>query len=279
MRAAPSPRFANAHALSHAHAGATVSAHVNVSGTADAQPSAHATLGAPAFGSARSAVGGGGGGGDASVTTYYSSAPPRQQQQQQQQLFEKREEQQQVPRVQVLEAHPRQQQQPPSGASLGLGLGHGHGHPAPLGLGPPSPSALSFASTHLPAMQTTHQGSQLSPSNPLSTHEQPQHAAPSKPAHPLLTPSGRAFAVGGRVQNVSRDPRAPCVMYWPDNEALPEQGQIRPGCVAGIAVRCVFFSLFFFSFFLPAYCAVFVPAFHRCATLIPHFLFFDFLAL
>ncbi|KJA17167.1 hypothetical protein HYPSUDRAFT_104813, partial [Hypholoma sublateritium FD-334 SS-4] len=53
--------------------------------------------------------------------------------------------------------------------------------------------------------------------------------------HPLLTPSGRAFAVGGRVQNVSRDPRAPCVMYWPDNEPLPEPGQIRPGCVAGIA--------------------------------------------
>lgn len=43
-----------------------------------------------------------------------------------------------------------------------------------------------------------------------------------------LTPSGRAFAVGGRMQNVSQDVLAPCVMFWPDNEALPEPGQIRP---------------------------------------------------
>ncbi|KAJ7443769.1 hypothetical protein B0H11DRAFT_1747869 [Mycena galericulata] len=43
-----------------------------------------------------------------------------------------------------------------------------------------------------------------------------------------LTPSGHAFAVGGKVQNISRDPLCPCTMYWPDNEWLPEQGQIRP---------------------------------------------------
>lgn len=53
-------------------------------------------------------------------------------------------------------------------------------------------------------------------------------AKPPSPAHPLLTPSGRSFAVGGKVQNVSSDSLSPCVMYWPDNESFPEQGQIRP---------------------------------------------------
>ncbi|KAJ7827205.1 hypothetical protein B0H13DRAFT_1657081 [Mycena leptocephala] len=50
----------------------------------------------------------------------------------------------------------------------------------------------------------------------------------TRPAHPLLTPSGRAFASGGKVKNISRDPWSPCMIYWPDNEVLPEQGQIRP---------------------------------------------------
>ncbi|KAI0632908.1 hypothetical protein C8Q77DRAFT_1218344 [Trametes polyzona] len=62
---------------------------------------------------------------------------------------------------------------------------------------------------------------------PLSA---PGHA-PSKappPQYPPLTPSGRALSVGGRVRNISRDPLSPCVMYWPDNEPLPEPGQIRP---------------------------------------------------
>lgn len=53
-------------------------------------------------------------------------------------------------------------------------------------------------------------------------------------AHPLLTPSGRAFAVGGRVQNISSDPLSPCIMYWPDNEPYPDQGQIRPSGLVGI---------------------------------------------
>ncbi|KAF8901548.1 hypothetical protein CPB85DRAFT_1323395 [Mucidula mucida] len=60
-------------------------------------------------------------------------------------------------------------------------------------------------------------------------------ATPAKNAHPLLTPSGRAFAVGGRVQNISSDPLLPCIMYWPDNEPFPEQGQIRPSGLVGIA--------------------------------------------
>jgi len=59
---------------------------------------------------------------------------------------------------------------------------------------------------------------------------------PVKSAHPLLTPSGRAFAIGGRVQNISSDPLSPCIMYWPDNEPFPEQGQIRPGNLVGVPV-------------------------------------------
>ncbi|TFK37678.1 hypothetical protein BDQ12DRAFT_152220 [Crucibulum laeve] len=62
----------------------------------------------------------------------------------------------------------------------------------------------------------------------------PQNSAPPKAAHPLLTPSGRTFAVGGRVQNISSDPLSPCIMYWPDNEPFPEQGQIRPSGLTGI---------------------------------------------
>ncbi|KAH8112578.1 hypothetical protein DFH11DRAFT_1857827, partial [Phellopilus nigrolimitatus] len=50
-------------------------------------------------------------------------------------------------------------------------------------------------------------------------------AKPQPPQHPLLTPSGRALAVGGKVLNVSVDSLAPCIMFWPDNEALPEPGQ------------------------------------------------------
>lgn len=61
-------------------------------------------------------------------------------------------------------------------------------------------------------------------------------AKPASPSHPLLTPSGRSFSVGGKVQNVSNDPSMPCVMYWPDNESLPEQGQIRPSSLTGIPV-------------------------------------------
>lgn len=62
---------------------------------------------------------------------------------------------------------------------------------------------------------------------------------PPPPAHPLLTPSGRAFASGGKVQNVSSDPLSPCIMYWPDNEPFPEQGQIRPSGLMGVPVRLI----------------------------------------
>ena len=53
----------------------------------------------------------------------------------------------------------------------------------------------------------------------------------------ILTPSGRAFSVGGRAQDVSSDPLSPCIIFWPDNEPFPEQSQIRPSNLVGIAVR------------------------------------------
>lgn len=54
------------------------------------------------------------------------------------------------------------------------------------------------------------------------------------PHHPLLTPSGRAFAIGGKVQNISSDPLNPCIMFWPLNEPFPHQSQIRPSALLGI---------------------------------------------
>jgi hypothetical protein len=76
------------------------------------------------------------------------------------------------------------------------------------------------------------QGQSPSVSHPLSAAKSPS------PVHHLLTPSGRAFSVGGKVQNISTDPLSPCVMYWPDNEPFPEQGQIRPSVVMGVPVCC-----------------------------------------
>ncbi|KAF8512102.1 hypothetical protein BU17DRAFT_96634 [Hysterangium stoloniferum] len=63
-------------------------------------------------------------------------------------------------------------------------------------------------------------------SNPASLNVAAAAVALKLPS--ILTPSGRAFSIGGKVQNVSSDPLTPCVMYWPDNEPLPEPGQIRP---------------------------------------------------
>ncbi|KAH9837936.1 uncharacterized protein C8Q71DRAFT_569685 [Rhodofomes roseus] len=78
--------------------------------------------------------------------------------------------------------------------------------PMPLGM-PPSPGAGMLPMGAMGPM----------PMGPRSSNP-----------YPLLTPSGRAISVGGRVQNVSNDPLMPCIIYWPDNEPLPEQGQIRP---------------------------------------------------
>ncbi|KAL1720321.1 hypothetical protein EV715DRAFT_262668 [Schizophyllum commune] len=91
----------------------------------------------------------------------------------------------------------------------------------------PSPRfAASFS-----AQQQQH-ASAFTGNSPMPQHQpsQPQN----KPNHPLLTPSGRSFAVGGSVKNISSDPLSPCFMFWPDNEPFPEQGQIRPSHLSGV---------------------------------------------
>ncbi|TBU30892.1 hypothetical protein BD311DRAFT_717443 [Dichomitus squalens] len=107
-------------------------------------------------------------------------------------------------------------------------------------LSPPFP--LAAPSPRFAGMFNTAQGvSPVSPSAPTGpvTPGYPAHAAsntvatnvshkPPPPQYPPLTPSGRALSVGGRVRNISRHPLSPCVMYWPDNEPLPEPCQIRP---------------------------------------------------
>lgn len=92
-------------------------------------------------------------------------------------------------------------------------------------------SVRTGLSVNQPAYSTT-----VSQSQPPRMECQHEVSGPPKSAHPLLTPSGRAFAVGGKVQNVSSDPLSPCIMYWPDNESFPEQGQIRPGSLVGVLV-------------------------------------------
>ncbi|EIW56565.1 uncharacterized protein TRAVEDRAFT_30050 [Trametes versicolor FP-101664 SS1] len=81
----------------------------------------------------------------------------------------------------------------------------------------PSPSPSSNFNFNGPASAGPH---------PPMHGQLPSKAPP--PQYPPLTPSGRSLSVGGRVRNVSRDPLAPCVMYWPDNEPTPEPCQIRP---------------------------------------------------
>ncbi|KAK1234797.1 hypothetical protein PQX77_001993 [Marasmius sp. AFHP31] len=112
-----------------------------------------------------------------------------------------------------------------------------------------TPRTISQPTSPLsPRFQNNHNYASASPPvSPLRpTHHQQQAAVNSvsaplsglsttnKSAHPLLTPSGRAFAIGGRVQNVSSDPLNPCIMYWPDNEPFPDPGQLRPGNLAGV---------------------------------------------
>jgi hypothetical protein len=52
--------------------------------------------------------------------------------------------------------------------------------------------------------------------------------APKSPLPIQLTPSGTQICVGGKVQNISNNPLAPCYMFWSFNEPFPEPGQIRP---------------------------------------------------
>ncbi|KZT53177.1 hypothetical protein CALCODRAFT_511593 [Calocera cornea HHB12733] len=44
----------------------------------------------------------------------------------------------------------------------------------------------------------------------------------------IVTPSGRAFASAGSRKNVSGDDGNPVVLFWPDNEPIPDPGQVRP---------------------------------------------------
>ncbi|KAF7307695.1 RanBP2-type domain-containing protein [Mycena kentingensis (nom. inval.)] len=92
-----------------------------------------------------------------------------------------------------------------------------------------SPTAYGFPPHTPPSIGSGRP--QPHPQSPVNIPMASTLAALNKAAssgYPLLTPSGRAFAIGGKVQNVSSDPLAPCIMYWPDNEPFPEQGQIRP---------------------------------------------------
>ncbi|KAF8151194.1 hypothetical protein BJ912DRAFT_869510 [Pholiota molesta] len=133
-----------------------------------------------------------------------------------------------------------------NGANTGA---HTHNHQHQHALNPQYNAVFTQTQSSTPTAHNLQNfrssSSSTSSSPPISIHApHTQPAAPvkataasasSSSAHPLLTPSGRAFAVGGKVQNISSDPLSPCVMYWPDNEPFPEQGQIRPSCMAGIA--------------------------------------------
>ncbi|KAJ3875146.1 hypothetical protein F5051DRAFT_334332, partial [Lentinula edodes] len=97
-----------------------------------------------------------------------------------------------------------------------------------------SPNTPNFPSV----ISMMHNNQTYAPGPSSPSPAQPVNVLPvsqSKNGHPLLTPSGRAFAVGGRVQNISVDPLSPCIMYWPDNEAFPDPGQIRPNVIMGIS--------------------------------------------
>ncbi|KZT23061.1 hypothetical protein NEOLEDRAFT_1137208 [Neolentinus lepideus HHB14362 ss-1] len=118
---------------------------------------------------------------------------------------------------------------------------------------PRSPIAWSAQNRVCPSprfmgMQNFHPGMSQPPLSPLQSTSAPldlnrlvksqpaPHSplGPKTPAYPILTPSGRALAAGGKVQNVSIDPFSPCLMWWPDNEPLPEQSQIRPSGLIGV---------------------------------------------
>ncbi|KAJ7058116.1 hypothetical protein C8F01DRAFT_307703 [Mycena amicta] len=123
---------------------------------------------------------------------------------------------------------------------------HTFTYPAPLSRPPVSPRFATAAnSMHSPNGASPTVYGFPPPSQPQYHLQSPIDlplpstlAALNKAAssgYPLLTPSGRSFAVGGKVQNVSSDPLTPCIMYWPDNEPFPEQGQIRPGNLVNVA--------------------------------------------
>lgn len=103
---------------------------------------------------------------------------------------------------------------------------------APLPLSPPPPRRANPLTLSLsgPAPPPAIFSPTLSTSSTFaSTHH--AHQPPRLPS--ILTPSGRALAQGGRIQNVSPLPAVPLVMFWPDNEPLPLPSQIRPPFAPG----------------------------------------------
>ncbi|SRR5258708_2913901 len=103
-----------------------------------------------------------------------------------------------------------------------------------IGCGCPRPSSSHTLSTPRTSLPTINPA--LVPSPRFAGAPEPHMPASHKIPH-ILTPSGRAFSIGGRVQDVSSDPLYSCFMFWPDNEPLPEQGQIRPSNLFGAPVR------------------------------------------
>lgn len=89
------------------------------------------------------------------------------------------------------------------------------------------PNAVTYLSSNHSGQRASTNGGIMGPSQSL--------------AH-ILTPSGQALAIGGKIRNVavaihpsstspSSTPLAhphPCIMWWPDNEPLPHLTQIRP---------------------------------------------------
>ncbi|VDB87583.1 unnamed protein product [Peniophora sp. CBMAI 1063] len=103
----------------------------------------------------------------------------------------------------------------------------------------PPPASSPFKHTTAPRHQVAPSHLPQRPPMPQRHATEPTQRNPQAPLatvvqQHILTPSGRAFSEGGRVQNVSADPLCPLVIFWPDNEPLPELGQLRPSNSAGI---------------------------------------------
>ncbi|KAF9460473.1 hypothetical protein BDZ94DRAFT_1265986 [Collybia nuda] len=120
----------------------------------------------------------------------------------------------------------------PRGGPASQNQQHQQSYPANKSLSSPR---FSSSPAHNPLPPPPPQQPQyVYPQLPLQSAFVSTPTPPTKSPHPLLTPSGRAFAVGGKIQNISSDPLSPCIMYWPDNEPFPEQGQIRPSGLVGV---------------------------------------------
>jgi hypothetical protein len=101
-----------------------------------------------------------------------------------------------------------------------------------IGCGCPRPST-THAPSKTPYLSVGNSTQVPSPRFVAALEPQMPVSPPQRVPH-ILTPSGRAFSVGGRVQDVSTDPLSPCIIFWPDNEPFPEQSQIRPSILVGV---------------------------------------------